>query len=155
MIRWPDIGIEFTIPQRAVPSGKLLNLTVMPCLGGPFLLPNGYDIASLVYMVFPAFDFSEKVQLSMTHFMNPETDEDCEDMTFISAPSVPTFRDDTPEYHFKVFQKGMFHKNTRVGTIALRHFCALAVGRKRRQPANTKAPSDKESCSGENVYFLH
>ena len=131
-ISWDDIGIQFDIPAGAIPGGKVLHLNVWPCLSGRFILPDGCDLASPVFMISPEFKFRKEIMMSMIHFMDLQSEDACERMVFISAPSVTIDQDGKPEYHFKVSDKGVFHIGQRNGSIALNHFCAFAIARKRR-----------------------
>ena len=137
VISWDnDIGIRFTIPPGAVPESEKLHLTVRPCLNGPFVLPQDHDLASPMYLIQPACDFNEEVELSMSHFADIKSDDDLQSMTFVSAHSKPgrgTCRSG-PEYRLRVFQNGVFHVGQSTGIISLKHFCQLAVARKRRSP---------------------
>ena len=127
-ISWDDIGIQFDIPAGAVPEERVLHLSVRPCLSGQFILPDGCNLASPVFMMLPQFEFRKEVTMSMVHFMDLQSEDECERMVFISAPSVPIDQDGKPEYHFKVFKKGAFHIGQRYGSISLNHFCTLAIG---------------------------
>ena len=128
-----EIGIEFDIPPGAVPQGKNLDLSVWPCSTGPFQLPEGYELASPVFLISPSFQFSREVTLKMNHFCALETKEDCEDMAFLSSPASPSVgRDKKPVYKFRVLSKAIFEPFKKCGTMALKHFCASGVGRKRK-----------------------
>ncbi len=134
IVSWPEIGIFFDIPQGAVPPKQVLNLTVWPCVGGPFVLPPGYKLASPVFIVGPAFKFIKDIQLSMAHFVKLQSRDDCQKMVFVSAPSTP--QSDGGKglgYHFKVFGRGVFHVNQPVGSLSLSHFCALGIAQEIRE----------------------
>ena len=141
VISWDDdIGIRFTIPPGAVAEGEKLHLTVRPCLNGPFVLPQDRDLASPMYLIQPACNFKEEVELSMSHFVNIKSDEDIESLTFISAHSKPVRGRSGPEYRLREFQNGVFHVGQSSGTISLKHFCILGVGTKRVHSEDDDAP---------------
>ena len=139
-ISWDDIGIQFDIPAGAIPEERVVHLNVSPCLSGRFILPDGCNLASPVFMVSPEYEFQEdvkmlqsfkEVMMSMVHFMDLQSEDECERMVFISASSAPIDQDGKPEYHFKVLKhskKGAFHIGQRYGSISLNHFCFLAIG---------------------------
>ena len=52
---WQEIGVKFDIPPGAVPEGKELDLSVWPCVKGPFQLPIGYELASPIFLISPSF----------------------------------------------------------------------------------------------------
>ncbi len=59
MISWEEFGIAFDIPPGAVPEDREpLELTVRPCLAGPFNPPDGYKLTSPTYVISPAFNLS-------------------------------------------------------------------------------------------------
>ena len=132
-----EIGIEFDIPPGAVPQGKQLDLSVWPCSAGPFQLPEGYELASPVFLISPSFQFSDEVTLKMHHFYALETKEDCEDMAFLCSPATPSEGENQePIYQFGVLSKGMFEPFQECGRMALKHFCLSGVGRKRKASAS-------------------
>ncbi len=137
-ISWEDIGIAFSIPPGAVPDGELLQLTVRPCLTGPFEPPAGYELMSPTYIISPAFDFVKDIKMVMYHFVVLESDNDCERMTFLSAPTTPVYEGSQPQYKFKPLGGGVFQRNQHFGTISLQHFCDMTIGR------NSLLTPDKE-----------
>ncbi len=126
-ISWKDIGIAFSIPPGAVPDDEELQLTVRPCLAGPFQPPDGYEFMSPTYIISPAFDFIKDIQVVIYHFVIMQSDDDCECMTFLSAATTPVYEGSQPQYKFKPLIGGMFQQNERFGAISLRHFCALSA----------------------------
>ena len=148
MISWDDdIGIRFTIPPGAVPEGEKLHLTVRLCLNGPFVLPQDHDLASPMYLIQPACDFKEEVELSIFHFADIKSDDDIESMTFVSAQSKPVRGRSGPEYRLRVFQNGVFQEAKSSGTISLKHFCFLGVGRKRAHSEDDDAPEAERNLT--------
>ena len=144
-VSWEDIGIAFSIPQGAVPDNEELKLSVRPCLAGPFGLPLGYKLTSPVYIISPHFHFKKDIQLVIYHFANLKTDEDTENMSFLSAPSSPQSTGSRLRYEFKSLKGGVFQKNESFGTISLRHFCAASTGSSsRKRPFDYASVSDTE-----------
>lgn len=145
-INWrQEIGVEFDIPTGAVLEGNKLELNVWPCHNGPFQLPEHYELASPVFLISPSFQFSSKISLKMCHFSNLETVEDCETMTFLSAPATPHASEaqKEPEYLFKELKEGVFEPDQDYGQILLKHFCLTGVGRKRKQ-SSSSLPSKRQ-----------
>ncbi len=142
-ISWEDIGIAFSIPPGAVPDDKLLQLTVRPCLTGPFEPPVGYELMSPTFIVSPAFDFVKDIQMIVYHFGVLESVDDCERMTFLSAPTTPVYEGSQPQYKFKPLRGGVFQRNQHLGTISLRHFCEIAAAQSNRKRPLTPDKEDE------------
>ena len=124
-ISWQEIGIKISIPSGAVPEGEALELRVRPCLSGPFVLPEGHQLASPVYLIRPAFDFANAVRLSVVHFVGLDSSCDCDRMTFLTSSSFPT-HGPQPKYEFKLMKGGIFRRREDHGVIYLKHLCLLA-----------------------------
>ena len=125
LIRWDEIGINIYIPPGAVLEDKPITVRVQPCLSGPFVLPQGYDLASPVYVVSQSSEFRKRIHLYMVHFADLQSEEDCKEMTFLTSRL---------SQRLQVQQRGVFQMGTREGNISLEHFCKKAIARKRRQP---------------------
>lgn len=130
-LNFPDLGVKMVVPPNAVPEGEVVNITIWPCLNGPFVLPKGYELTSPVYLITPAFPFEKDVELTLQHFASLTTTDDCDHMTFVSASSSPTFRQSHPEYNFRAVKEGKFQMNSSSATISLRHFCMPAIAREK------------------------
>ncbi len=65
--------------------------------------------------------------MKLYHFVDLRSDDDCKRMTFLSAPSSPTYDGSQPQYKFKVLRGGIFSKNKSYGTIKLKHFCDVVT----------------------------
>lgn len=46
MIKWEDIGVDIDIPPGTVTEQTVIDVSVRPCLSGPFEIPDGIDLAS-------------------------------------------------------------------------------------------------------------
>ena len=144
-VNWgKEIGIEFNIPPGAVPQGKQLDLSVWPCTAGPFQLPEGYELASPVYLISPSFQFLCAITVTMYHYCAVETEEDSRNMSFLSSPTTP--HRGTALYQFRVLKDGTFNPLEAYGCITLEHFCTLGSGTKRKsEPDLSEDPSGKRS----------
>ena len=156
---WQEIGVKFDIPPGAVPEGKELDLSVWPCIKGPFQLPIGYELASPVFLISPSFQFSSSITLTMGHFSNLETEEDCQRMVFLSAPTIPFVRetDNSCWYQFRIFRKGFFSSHLEYGQVSLTHFCFASLGRKIKRLfhySSEDPPSDPQRGETYNPFFL-
>ncbi len=144
-ISWEEIGIAFSIPPGAVPEDKEpLSLTVRPCLAGPFEPPDGYEFASPVCIVSPAFEFAKDITMILFHSACLRSDEDCELMSLLSVPSSPRYEGSSSRYKFKPLRGGLFQKNKRYATVALKHFCPITIGRKRSRSSEPDQDMEDE-----------
>ena len=131
-----EVGFSLSIPEDSLPStDPPLQLEIQPCLSGSFDVPQGIELVSPAYILKPnrRVAFQKEVVFKMWHYANLESEEDCEDMVFLSASTSPEYRGDAPVYSFKEIKeaKGSFRpgKEQPFGEIALKHFCMLALGK--------------------------
>ena len=149
-ISWKRIGLEINIPSGAVPQGKNLELQVRPCLSGPFDLPQGYQLASPVYLITPTFEFLKEVRLSIAHFAGLDSKSDCDSMTFISSSSKPSNAAQA-KYVFKLLSGGIFRKKEHHGVIYTKHFCL--TGTAKQTKTTNDAETQQEARNGNCLMF--
>ncbi len=143
-----EIGISIHIPEDSLGSSEdALDLVIRPCFSGPFLLPHNYESASPAYLIHPSRPVKSQkdVTLRMHHYVDLQEEEECEDMNFLFAS--PTLSHDSVYYTFKA-GKGVFKPGDRVGEIALRHFCIVKVGKRRREGEVPSDIQDFDEVSG-------
>ena len=144
-----DKGISVFIPENSLSiKEESLDLSIHPCFGGPFELPDGYESASPTYLIThnKRVTFSKDVTVRMHHYSCLKSDEDYEDMVFLSASSTPVYREsESPIYIFRKIQgaKGIFKPGDQVGEISLRHFCLF--GKRKREEVEDEEVDDSES----------
>ena len=128
-----DTGISLSIPEHSLSHGEEIDLLIHPCLSGPFELPPGYESASPAYLIQPSrrANLQRDVTLEIHHYSNLVSEEDCEEMAFLSASTTPQFRQSGPVYIFKEIKetKGIFTPNSQVGQIRGSHFCFMKIAR--------------------------
>ena len=137
---WDAIGLEIDIPRGAVPEGKVMDLRVRPCLGGPFDMPKGYVATSPPYLISPNFEFESEVKLSIAHHAHLETSNDYDRMTFVTSSISPKYSP-LPRYKFKVMDGGIFNERKGYGVISLNHFCLTANAQKTSAYQRTRLKS--------------
>ena len=127
-----------------VPEGLLgAEWNIHPCFTGPFKLPDKYESASPAYLILHnKAPFQKNVTVRMHHYANLRSEEDCKDMTFLSASSMPEYRDSHPVYTFKeiVGSKGIFKPGDQVGEVSLRHFCLVKTVKRKRTEKESSDP---------------
>ena len=128
-------GIKLRLPENAVQSGDSVNIELQGCIEGPFVLPHDTVLVSPVYRIAPPFVFHEEVMLTIEHFAVLETDEDCDEMVFITSPKMPkiTEKTDKAYWKFEVYTKPECAVSSQHGDVCLKHFCLGALGRKLRR----------------------
>ena len=128
-------GIKLRVPENALQSGDSVKIELQGCIKGPFVLPRDTVLVSPVYRVAPPFVFHEEVILTIEHFAVLESDEDCDEMVFITSPTKPKIREKTGEayWKFQVYAKPECVVRSRHGDVHLRHFCLGALGRRSRR----------------------
>lgn len=134
-----DMGISIYFPESALSSDEEpLKLHIRPCLSGRFELPSDYDSASPAYFIWCSkkIKFQKDITLKIHHYASLESEKHCKDMTFLSASLPPECcRESRPVYTFKKIPgtKGVFRSGDQVGEITLRHFCAVILGKRKRE----------------------
>ena len=136
-INLEDVGISITFPENSLPStDPPLEISIQPCFSGPFEMPGGIESVSPAYIIKynRKIMFLKDVILKIRHYANLQTEEDCENMVFLSASSIPEYRGSTPVYVFKEITdaKGWFRPGQEkpLGEIQLKHFCIIKIGKK-------------------------
>ena len=135
VIEPPHTGLSLSIPNKTLSSTeKSVDLLIHPCFSGPFELPSGYEPASPAYLIELSrkVDILRDVTVRVHHYACLQSEEDCEEIAFLSASPIPQYREYGPVYIFKEIKKskGVFSMKSQVGEIALRHFCLMKLGRK-------------------------
>ena len=137
-----DLGIIVDVPRGALPADHLDDVTIKinVCISGPFELPDGYELASPIFHIEPGVKFAEKVvELLMVHFIDLEDEDDCSELTFVSAPLLKqncqseSDREEKGMIRFKCLNGGMFWPGRRIGKISLQHFCLIGIAQLKRE----------------------
>ena len=145
IINLEEVGISLTFPENSLPSNEpTVEVAIQPCFSGSFIMPDDVESMSPAYVIKPnrKITFQKDVVLKIRHYANLQTEEDCEDMVFLSASSTPEYRGSTPVYVFKEIKKArtLFRlgQDQPVGEILLKHFCATKIGKRKRKNSGSK-----------------
>ena len=126
-------GIKLQIPQNAVRAGKTVDIMIQACLDGPFVLQDETVLVSPVYLFAPPYDFEDDVTLTIEHFAELESDEDCDDVYFVTSPTKPKRakhrKEEKVYWEFSVYAQPQCSPKSQHGTLHLRHFCLGALAR--------------------------
>ena len=136
------MGIVIDVPPGAVPENHPDDVTIQinACIGGPFELPEGYELSSPIFHIEPGVKFAEKpVELSIVHFIDISNEEQCSELKFISAPFDSSIEE--VMIRFKPLDGGVFWPSRRIGKIALQHFCLIGIAhhKSKREESVTSA----------------
>ena len=160
-INLEEVGVSLIFPENSLPSNEPpVEVAIQPCFSGSFIMPDGIESMSPAYVIKPnrKVTFQKDVVLKIQHYANLQTEEDCEDMVFLSANSTPEYRGSNPVYVFKEIKKAriLFRPGQQqpVGEILLKHFCVTKIGNKRKR----KNSSNKEGIKrpkGILIKYVH
>ena len=153
-----DLGIAVDVPRGAIPADHLqvndVIVKINACISGPFELPDGCELASPIFHIEPGVKFAEKaVELSMMHFIDLEDEDDCSELTFISAPLLKQNGQSESEsdqgekgvIRFKTLDGGMFWPGRRMGKISLQHFCLVGIAQLKREKGEKRDMANSSS----------
>ena len=153
-----DMGISISVPEGSLsPSEEPLDLHIRPCFCGSFVFPDNYRSASPAYLIRHSkkTNFHKDITVRIHHYACLGSEEDCEEMTFLSASSTPEYIESHqdgvvhPVYTFKKIRgsKAKFRPGDQVGEISLRHFCLTKVVRRKRSKKEEKKKGARLSNS--------
>ena len=162
-INLKEVGLSLSIPEDALPStDPPLQVEIHPCFRGSYDIPQDVELVSPAFIINPSRKgaFLKEVLVKMWHYASLETEEDCKDMMFLSASISPQYRGDTPVYTFREIKgvKGLFRPREEepTGQIALKHFCTLALGkRKRENGAEESQEAEPNYSKGLRLFTTH
>lgn len=129
-------GIDLTIPEGAVSEGNKAIIKGQCCVG-PFVAPEGYQLASPIYLMSTTCKLKKSVVATVTHFANLQHEEDCAAMAFATAPSIHSYSKSSPpnpEYILKPIKCGddgdkpyRFRPHEQIATVTISHFCFFGI----------------------------
>lgn len=142
-----DLGISIIIPENllsSTDSEQPVNFSIRPCLSGPFQLPDHHESASPAYLIQTdrKVPFQKDVTIRMHHHAGLQSEEDCDDMVFLSASSTPEYRESRPVYIFKKIRhvEGIFKRGDQVGEVSVRGFCLVKASKRKREEEDLQNP---------------
>ena len=137
-----NLGIIIDIPPGAIPDHHPdeVIIRINACIRGPFVLPDGYELVTPVFQIEPGAKFADKpVELSMVHFLNIKDESHCSELNFVSAPYKPNSNIKKESIEFKLLDGGKFRPGSRIGRIALQHFCLIGIVKQKDCKQSTMA----------------
>lgn len=101
-------------------------------MSGPFKYPEGCEPLSAVYLITHNVEklelrLEQEVELRLEHYARLETDDEANQMTFLSASSPE--RDSRQQVvELRPVRGGKFPVHERHGTLPVKHFCYVTIG---------------------------
>lgn len=83
-----DVGVSISLQSK--PITETVEVLIHPCLAGPLVLPRGYMAASPVYLIQQTAGHAQDLSVSVQHCVSLKSENDCSNMTFLSATTVNT-----------------------------------------------------------------
>ena len=82
--------------------------------------------------------FQKSITVKIHHYACLESEEDCDDMVFLSASSSPKVDKSGPRYSFREIKDARisFRPGHQVGEITLKHFCMIRAGKRKRKKSD-------------------
>ena len=121
-LEWPGYGFYMEVPDGALPTGVIANVSVKVILSGQFKLPENSQLISAIYWISSSEVFLKKVAVNIQHFAIITNEEQCSKLSFVIAKSS---QKELP-YTFHE-REGSFNPQTQYGTIMAKQFCFSGV----------------------------
>ena len=125
-----DITIK--IPEKAIPEGTVLQLSISAMLYGPFLFPEGVRPVSPILWLCtdPTLTFSKPIEVVLPHYLHCESQKDTEKLIFLKA----NHNSPCGKFHFKPADgESVFMHHTSYGTLHTKHCCFLCIAAKKTE----------------------
>ena len=124
-------GIKLMIPHGATAKGTSLKISLRACINGPFELPDNISLASPVFLITPHCNFDSGVILTIEHFINLRSEEDCKNMVFLTCTetSKPAVDKDGPYWKLLEHQeKPKCTVASNLGVVNVKSLCFFGLG---------------------------
>ena len=138
-----DIMIKF--PERAIPEGETIKITIGVTLSGPFDLPEGTrpvsPIVQLCVQDRPHYRFLKQLEVMLPHYLDITNEEDCR---LLQLGFMKAGHNLNPEGKY-VFQKmdieneTVFKPQQKYATLLTDHFCFLCISSSVSSEATARA----------------
>ena len=121
-----DAGISINISEGSISPDELVDLLIQPSFSGPFEFPKDMEPASPAYLIKTSkkMELKKPLIVRMQHSAKLQTEEDCKNMVFLRANSIPEYRGSNPVYVFREIEdvRGAFTIKNQFGEIVLTSF---------------------------------
>lgn len=120
-------GIQLRIPPNATEK-KSRTISLRACIDGPFQLPEDVHLASPVFLVTctPSNNFYREVTLTLHHFVQLTSREECERMVLLTSPQTAAV---DKHWRFEISEKQpLCFQNFTQGEVEVTHFSFMCFG---------------------------
>ena len=127
-------GIQLRIPPNATGRQQSRTISLRACIDGPFQLPGDIHLASPVFLVTctPLGNFHRAVTLTLHHFVQLTSHEECEMMVLLTSPQTPTRNKHGQHWRFEISDnKPRCFQNFTHGEVEVSHFSFMCFGIRR------------------------
>ena len=110
-------GINIEVPPGAVSPSESVDLRCAVIVDGPFTLPEGYQLGSMVvYLYYDGRRLTKPITLSLPHWYGGE-DQVRDGLTFAMAPH--TLKEGENSYRFQLLEGGRFKERDTIGSLQI------------------------------------
>ena len=107
-----------------------VDIFIWPCLSGPFLLPDGYELASPPYLIYPHIEFEKEVELNWNTLWIWRAKKTVKRwLSFLPQSLYMTVAAQSTNL---VYLERFFEVGSKKAAVKLIHFCKLATARRKR-----------------------
>ena len=116
-----NLGITLSVDQKES-NVKSMEMAIYPCLTGPFIFPADYKAVSPAYFLKATSEFHCDIKAYVQHFASLKSDEDCQDMKFLSANLNPLYKEGKPLYLFSEIKEAtkLFSVGSHIGEVIVK-----------------------------------
>jgi hypothetical protein len=121
-------GIQLRIPPKATGRQRSRTISLRACIDGPFQLPEDVHLASPIFLVTctPSGNFDREVTLTLHHFVQLTSHEECERMVFLTSPQTPVI---DKHWRFEISEtQPLCFQNFTYGEVEVTHFSFVCFG---------------------------
>ena len=110
-------GINIEVPPGAVSPSESVDLRYAVIVDGPFTLPEGYKLGSMVvYLYYDGRRLTKPITLSLPHWYGGE-DQVRDGLSFAMAPH--TLKEGENSYRFQLLEGGRFKERDTIGILQI------------------------------------
>lgn len=131
-------GVQLRIPPNSIKKGYTTNISVRGCLNGPFKLPESVELISPIFQITcePHIDFQCNITLTIHHFANLQSEEECKNIILLTSPEAPTEDEDGQQIwelrECECHQQPQCFPKFTHGEVSLKHFSFECFGMKKK-----------------------
>ena len=126
--------VTITVPQLAVSKGDKVEVQACASLVGPYKLPDGYDLVSVVVCIEADYRFNKLIKVTIPHFAAIENLDQSFDVVILTADSKDIVLNENGDFvlqmHESVYDY-QYEVNDSCCVYYTNHFCSKCLARRR------------------------